>query len=275
MGGGLGHITRYLAFCNTMKYRPDIITVCEQVANKKINLKGVNCFIPDQKARASKKALKQWLRILLKKLSPQQFFIDAFPGGIVGELCDLPELKLTEISYLARQLKWKTYLKRITGTFPEIKRVYLLETLSENHFAFIKKLNAKISKLTLIDKISDITSVTLPKNYWLVVHSQSGKELHELYNFAIETAKLKKHKPDIVIVCPGKRPEFLDERVIHLDIYPANGLFKKAQYVFSAAGFNTMRQMRNYQDKHFVMPFERALDDQFFRLSSNSSAISF
>jgi hypothetical protein len=272
LGGGLGHITRYLAFCHTFAVQPDLITVCNSVKERKIDLENVKIHIPQENDIQSRDLFRRWLTSVIVATRPRQFIIDAFPAGILGELCDLKILEEIECVYLARHLKWNEYQKRLQGKPPKFSRVLLLEELCPDHQAFISNLTgANVSEISLVDdeapQISD-----LPADYWLIVHSEAGEELEALWNFARETASIQDKKPAFVVVSPGKKPAFIPKEVLHLDVFSAHGMFAGAAKVFSGAGFNIVRQMRPYAHKHYILPFERSLDDQFFRASKVANA---
>jgi hypothetical protein len=57
----------------------------------------------------------------------------------------------------------------------------------------------------------------------------------------------------------------LPARTHALDIFPADAYFADAQRIFSAAGFNVMRQTARYRSKHTALPMPRRFDDQFER----------
>ncbi len=264
LGGGFGHITRYLAFCNSFDISPDLITVNKAVAQGQIQIPNAKVFVVPESAQSSKENLQAWLKNLISSQQPEYFFIDAFPGGILGELCDLEILNSCKNIYLARILKWQTYTQRITGNFPELHEILLLEDLMPEQNSFLKSQNCSCKSVELQDKVVE-SKLNLPDEFWLIIHSKADEELLGLYEYALETAKLTNNTKQLVVVAPGSRPDFIARQVIHLDLYPAHGLFSKAELVFSGAGFNMVRQMAGMKETHKIIPFKRALDDQFFR----------
>lgn len=52
---------------------------------------------------------------------------------------------------------------------------------------------------------------------------------------------------------------------IQKDIYPASMLFESAERIFTACGFNVMKQTEHFRERHFFISFERRYDDQFKR----------
>lgn len=264
LGGGYGHLTRFLAFCHTFSLNPELITASADLIEKFPLPTEVKVHVPDEQAIADQESFSIWLEKLIVDRKPPLFFIDAFPGGILGELCNIKILEQVECVYLARLLKWQEYLRRISGTFPKFSKILRLEELSPEHEIFLKDCACPVKDVQLIDppmeKISD-----LPAGFWLVIHSNSGDELEQLWNYALDTARLQKASPFFVVVAPGSRPAYLPNDALHLDTYPATSLLKDAAKVISAAGFNICRQMQPYREKHLLMPFKRSLDDQFLR----------
>jgi hypothetical protein len=47
-----------------------------------------------------------------------------------------------------------------------------------------------------------------------------------------------------------------------VDAVPAAPLYAAAAGIVTAAGFNTVRELAPYRDRHVCVPFERRLDDQ-------------
>ena len=219
-----------------------------------------------------KDELKYWVRQHIKEIKPDRLIVDAFPGGILGELTDLPELSnIKQIEYIARILKTDVYKKRINDNLPKFTKIWQIEELGKEQNLFIEKLvvanNASITKLKLNYPVSVVdSSVILPPNCWLIVHSGSEIELQELFNYAQDTAMLENMSPNFVVIGQIQRPEFLPDDIPYYSIYPVTSLLEKADKIISGAGFNIMQQMSEMKEKHLVIPFERALDDQFLRL---------
>lgn len=269
MGGGLGHITRFAAFCNTTGLQPLLVTNCEAVRSGRIKVSSEQTFFPDQQEQHDQGLLRIWIEKILKETRCERFIIDSFPAGILGELSNLKALNSLHCEYLARILKLPAYLKRVSGNLPAFAKTYLLETLLPQQYQMLEK--SDVINIDLNDP--DLTEETpfhepLPESFWLIIHSGNHEELKQLWLYATQTAELEKAKPDMLMISPGRRPDFLPESCRHFDVYPARQLLNKAKRVFSAAGFNIMRQMRRVATKHHVLPFNRALDDQFFRAAN-------
>ena len=270
-GGGLGHITRFFAFCNTTGIKPVLIT-----ANNKIDKVLLNCFakdvfvLPDNLA-TNKEGLRNWLYEIIKRISPDRFIVDAFPGGILGELVDFRELDDIKIEYIARILKLETYNKRLNGRLPKISKIWQVEKFGEEQSIWLKNLANEnkigIDKLRLdYPDFNNDFSISLPQDCWLIVHSGSEQEVLELYEYASDVAMVENLSPSFVVVGQVSRPEFLPNEIPYYSVYPVTGLLKKASRVISGAGFNIIQQMALMREKHMALPFERPLDDQTLRL---------
>jgi len=266
LGGGLGHITRFNAFCRTFSVTPDLFTNCEEVRNGKIKTAAASTCFPDTEEQKTKNSLADAFKKAIKSSRPEQIIIDAFPAGILGELAGIEELKNLECVFLARILKMSAYLRRLDSPLPDFAQIYVLEELIPDQSAYFSA-NATIENLVLTDDDAPIAECHIQQisGRWLIVHSENGEELHSLYKYAQNTAEIEKCRPDFAVIAPGVRPGWLPKQAIFANIYPAHELFPVATRVFSGAGFNIVRQMRQMRDKHFIMPFNRALDDQHYR----------
>lgn len=273
MGGGLGHITRFAAFCHSTGIRPVLLTNCEAVKSGRIEVAAERCLFPDAAQQSSPAGMREWFLKVLLDEAPDRLIIDSFPAGILGELVDLPEFSKIRSEYLARILNISRYFQRVKGSLPWFSRVCRLEKLKDDHETLLNSVSSDIYELELTDPPAAETAIStmaLPEGYWAVIHSGCQEELRQLWEYASQTAICEEQNPGFVFVCPGPRPPWLPARVLHLDLYPANTIMAGAARVFSAAGFNIMRQMRSRKSIHEVMPFPRALDDQFFRAAGCS-----
>lgn len=221
--------------------------------------------------------LRNWVCKQINKIKPDRLIIDAFPGGILGELTDLPELnQINQIEYIARILKTDVYQKRFNGNLPKFTKIWLVEELGKEQKLLIEKFaaanNALITKLKLNYPVSVVdSSIILPPKCWLIIHSGSDNELQELFNYAQDTAMLENISPNFAVIGQIQRPVFIPDEIPYYSIYPVTTLLEKADKIISGAGFNIMQQMSEMKKKHLVLPFDRALDDQFLRLKLTKS----
>ena len=269
-GGGLGHFTRFIAWCHTTDEKPLLLTNCPAATDSRLLPAGVECLMPE-KSVINRNGLREWLKKTVLEQRPARLIIDAFPGGIFGELCDLPELDSIECVYLARILQLEKYLQR-TGQLklPQPGSILELEELKPEHQSFNRQLCSKISKIELIDppaRVAEQIARQLPAEFSLILHSGPDNEVEELCRYAVETSEIRGSETPFVVVSSGARPASCPSTALHFNLWPADWLIKRATAVFSGAGFNIIRQMKGSEKPHCVMPFNRALDDQFFRLA--------
>jgi hypothetical protein len=178
-------------------------------------------------------AFRAWLTPLLREAD--ELIVDTFPGGILGELCGMP---LPRASLVARRLRWEVYEERLDGPLPAYARTYEVEPLGVGE------------PLALAH--APIGEPLTPEPHWLVVHAGPRHELDQLVARAAGAPKL-------IVVSPR-----------HTDVYPVAPHLAHAERVITAAGFNAIHENARWRDRHTIVPFPRALDDQFGRAESVS-----
>ena len=266
VGGGLGHLTRARAVVHTLGL-DEPITVVSSLAHGALP-KAFTKSVPDtwcfeaMPTNPTRESARCRVQELVDRLKPRRMVIDAFPGGILGELCDLRWPSTLERIHLARLLHWSRYRRRLLGELPVFAKTLLLEPLTDEHRQGLEHRSRTMEPITLADPPS--ATPELPNGEWLVVHSQPVSEILELVAYAEQVKKRRDPDAALRLISPC-RPSELPEHVAHASVYPAWPLFRHARHVVSACGFNTMRQTRPIRHKHSFLPFERALDDQFER----------
>lgn len=272
LGGGLGHLTRFTAFCHTLGIKPVLVASQKDCLKDLFKTFASEIFIVPNYLTYDKEGLKKWLFDLINRMKPDRMILDAFPAGILGELSECNScFEDIRIEYIARILKLETYQKRVLGGFPNISKIWKVEKLGKEQEDWFNKLvlsnNLSIEDLNLCyPDFNEDLIINLPDNCWLIVHSGSEEELQELYEYAKDEALQENNHPNIVVVGQVSRPAFLSENIPYYSVYPITNLLKKATRVVSGAGFNIMKQMSKMKAKHIVLPFDRALDDQHLRL---------
>lgn len=267
VGGGLGHLTRFSSFLRTMEIDEPVAVIASSpfVRDKRVVSDKHKVFVPPFRAARSKEDLIVWLQEVIDELKPDSVYIDAFPAGILGELTQVFFPSGAKVFLLARLIKWPVYLERIPVFNKKFERVYLFENLSGEYLQFLEENSAKLEDLQLdlpqIESVLECRSA----DKWLVIHSGPDSELKSLLKKVEEDLEKEKNKSQVLVVYPGRKPDFVLERYEYVNLYPAFGLFKDAARVYSGAGFNMLDQMRTMRNKHYVMPFERILDDQYER----------
>ncbi|HEX8072308.1 MAG TPA: hypothetical protein VF546_20350 [Pyrinomonadaceae bacterium] len=279
MGGGLGHLTRARAVLHTLRLteRATLLTASPYADDPRVTGGLPVRKVPSGLA-ADVPAYRAWLARLLDELRPTALYLDTFPAGIRGELCDFPALARLPVHYLARLLRWAEYAKLITNAPVRLQTTYVLEPLAPAHAAFVARHSARSVPLTLrepprtaTDEAARVLVEPLTRDgrtFWLVVHSAPCAEVAELVAYADELRRLEQPEARLVLLTRAAPPA-LPAAVRRLDFYPAAALFPFAARVVSACGFNVMREMAAHRHKHRFMPFPRRFDDQFARAASH------
>jgi hypothetical protein len=92
---------------------------------------------------------------------------------------------------------------------------------------------------------------------WLVVHTGPAREVRALARIADE----RRGQAPLRVVTP-LRVDGLPAGAEVVAAVPAAPLYAGAAGIVTAAGFNTVRELAPYRDRHVCVPFERRLDDQ-------------
>jgi hypothetical protein len=293
LGGGLGHLTRMRALLHTLGEgvggEPVNALVSSPLALDPRALGGWAALLAPAEMSHVPAALGAWVAAAVLRLRPRVIYVDAFPGGILGELCGMAWPAGTELFHAARRLSWPRYSGRLArpggGPLPQFAATYVLEPLEPDHHAALAGCSRTLAEQTVADPpaapappaappISDEPS-TPPADAWLVVHSGPAPEILQLIAYAESLQLLEGSRAPLALIAP-RRPELPDgpprlvglpEAVAHFDLYPAWPLFTAAPRIVTACGFNVMRQAARHHARHRYMPFPRPLDDQFVRAS--------
>jgi hypothetical protein len=263
MGGGLGHQVRARAFLHTIGYagRATLVTASERAKDVRVIGDLELAQAPNGLERDAA-AFRQWLMDLLAERAADCLCVDAFPAGILGELNgSLPGLQLWHV---ARLLRWHNYAPLLRGEPLAFDRCWCVEPLHVEHRAFLDAHCKVVEALELVDPPQPCAAAEEAEPYWLVVHSGPRDEVAELAAFAHEIRALESAAVPLLVITRHP-PRELPPQTRVLDVFPAEAYFAGAQRIFSAAGFNVMRQTERYRDKHTVLPMPRRFDDQLER----------
>jgi hypothetical protein len=99
----------------------------------------------------------------------------------------------------------------------------------------------------------------------LIVHSGSEEEVRDLISYAEEMRHYEGTQARLMVAAPTQAVLALSPAVETLGFFPASVLFPLADRVVSGCGFNVMRQMAPFRQKHYYLPFARRFDDQYWR----------
>ncbi|MEP6939879.1 MAG: hypothetical protein ABI846_08945 [Rudaea sp.] len=268
IGGGLGHLVRARAFLHTLGLGADAtLLTASGFADDRRVIGDLDVLRPPLELQEDAAALREWLQSELARRRIDVLCVDAFPAGILGELCDL-RVSGAEWWHVARLLRWPDYAAMLRGRPPRYARCWRLEALAPDHQAFLDAHCARIDDLALTDAPAagaiEAILATNDEVYWLVVHSGPKSEVDELVAFAREVRDAEGRDVPLRVVSPHATSDPA-ANVQAIDLHPADALFAGAQRIFSAAGFNVMRQTQAHRARQRVLPMPRRFDDQFER----------
>jgi hypothetical protein len=257
-GGGLGHLTRVRAFLTmTRPGREAVILTSSPFAADRRVVGPYRTVGPPPDADPGR-----WYASAVAGLAPTELVVDAFPGGLYGELtpASVPASVRTT-THLARLLRWTRYRAVVSGPLPHYDHTWCVEPLSADHHADLAAVSGAMAPLGLVDPPA-VDVPALDAGAWLIVHSGPAAEVAELIGYAEETAALEGERARFVLVAPRSAAR---GGVDSVDAYPAWPLFSRASRIITAAGCNAVRQTGPWRDRHRMVPFPRRYDDQFTR----------
>ena len=81
--------------------------------------------------------------------APDALLVDAFPGGVLGELCGLGALAGLELHHTARLLRWGVYARRCEGPLPRYDAAAVVEPLHPGHARALGAICGNVAPLAL------------------------------------------------------------------------------------------------------------------------------
>ena len=294
LGGGLGHVARSRALLHTLGAaaggrgsgldgEPVTVLVSTPLGLDSRALGSWAAMLAPDGAAASAAALGAWVGEAVARLRPRAVYVDAFAGGVLGELCGMAWPPGVELCHTARRLRWQRYRRRLGGgPLPAYRRTYVVEPLEEEHRAALAACSAELAEVALVDPperpmargetSSDKPAAGVAREHaWLVVHSGPLAEIHQLVAYAADLRRQAGSSAPLVLIAPFRFQEPSAE-VVHFDCYPAWPLFAAAPCIVTACGWNSMRQTEPHRERHHCLPFPRPLDDQFKRAARRRRA---
>lgn len=215
---------------------------------------GLELLVPGFDDAADPAALGTWVAGAIAEREPDVLLVDAFPGGVLGELCGLAALEGVALHHTARLLRWGVYARRCAAPLPRYEAVHVVEPLHPAHERVLAGLADAVAPLALPEPPAPEGG---PGDAWLVVHTGPAREVRTLARIADE----RRGGAPLRVVTPV-RVDGLPAGAEVVDAVPAAPLYAGAAGIVTAAGFNTVRELALHRDRHVCVPFERRLDDQ-------------
>lgn len=260
MGGGYGHLVRTQKVIASLKIQDyKVITSNPLVSNifEKGQFELID--IPD-----SKEDLGEVLSNFFASNQFNTLIVDTFPNGILGELSLVENLPVG-LQLVARRIIWKSY-EPILSYDITYDNAWQVEEFEEAQEQFMMFRCSSILPIHLDYKCQKPAIKLDDSPYWIIVHSFNKEEVDVLIQQAQDLAQLEAVSPTLVVITDQDMPEATGLKVIHSS--EANRYFEHADKIFSAAGFNTIQELKPYHNKHVCIPFPRKYDDQFWRKGS-------
>lgn len=265
IGGGLGHLVRAQAFLRGVGLLDSAFVLTASAFARDARVaRGLQLLHAPHALEHDAGAFRRWLTRELERLGADCLCVDAFPAGILGELCDLPAGLVARCWHVARLLRWDDYARVLRGTPPRFERCWRVEELGAPQQHWLERHSDRCEPLELADAPLEAPHIEMREPFWLIVHSGPRQEVAELLAYADEIRAAERSEVPLWLASLAP-PAALPRATRVLDVYPAAALFAHAQRIFSAAGFNVMRQSAAYRHKHMVLPMPRRYDDQFER----------
>src|SRR5580765_3154103 len=172
LGGGLGHLVRACAFLHTLRLGANAIVLTASAHARDARVAaGLDLLLAPAELQDDAARLRDWLANAIERLAIDRVCVDAFPAGILGELCDFVPPRAVEWWHVARLLRWDAYAPLLHGAPPRHARAFRLEPLHTAHQVFLDAHCARIEELDLIDEPCTASPPMRPAvPYWLVVH---------------------------------------------------------------------------------------------------------
>lgn len=231
LGGGLGHLSRAR---KVLGDRDDAVLLTASGHARDPRVTAGRPVIPvPRRLGHERAAFRAWITALLDELQPDELLVDAFPGGVLGDLCGL---ELPPARLIGRRVRWDVYGRRLDGPLPRYDVVHALEELGYDP-------PGPVEPLVLPHAAPGAPLADEP--HTLVVHAGPEAELQQLLTLA---------HGNTIVVHPN-----------HRDVYPVEPHLAHASRIITGAGFNAMHETAPYRDRHTAVPFARALDDQHAR----------
>lgn len=267
MGGGLGHLTRAQAVEHTLGLENLRVLTAAAEANKVFHSHNL-LKVPPQ--HFSPAPYQKWMNSRLKRYEFGNIYVDTFPNGLLGELQPWLAEWDGKLHYIARAMNMEAYQSRIPDSFPQIEKTYIVDPLPDDQMAFIDKHSKAIEQVDLTYPQPELPPQLLAMlnrmspPIWLIVHSGPASEVDALLAYARDIARAEREQPSwLICTLCNYSSVYRDVQVIQH--YPAWSLFEHVDRIFTACGFNSMLQLKDLEEKHHFLPFERKYDDQFER----------
>ena len=266
LGGGWGHLSRVRAYAQSQGLANIRILTANPVAYQ--------WFTPEQilwlsvAKNVGPAELGQAIQAALATVSVTHWYVDTFPGGILGELQGII-ITAPSHTLLVRRLRWEAYAPQLGQGAMHYHRALLFEEVGPDQQAW---LTAHVDQTVQVPYPAPNTDVLrifpflslYPGPYWLVMHTSHQEEVESLWAHAQDVAKAEGLSPTWILLTdqalPAPSPGMVLQESTPWDWFP------HVDRIFCGGGFNTLHQVLPYAEKVKAIPFPRRFDDQAERI---------
>lgn len=225
--------------------------------------------------------LNAWLRARSEELRPETVIVDAFPGGLMGELIPWPFGSVRAL-HLCRLMDWSAYRDRVPGPWPRYDAIHAFEALTAEHRAALDACSECIVEeafrpLPALDEEVEAARGLRQSRHgdaptWLIIHSGPLAEVAKLVLAAREEREEASSSARLLVITPRPTPQLAVDAI---RFYPARAFFPHVERVYSGAGFNCLAERGLFAGPWRAMAFPRQFDLQFERLArcANDTAL--
>ncbi|NME70953.1 hypothetical protein [Flammeovirga aprica] len=263
LGGGLGHLTRVKRLISTLGIESDFLIFSTAWATKVFP--SDQCIIIDTEVVNDKGKLFDYLLHQLIKHAVTDLYIDTFPLGLFKEIDFNLIPKQCRTHYIARYLKWNTYIQKSSFQNVKFDTSYIIDFMNQEQFRFIKSNSNTVHHYQLKPSKVKAGQQNQEQKYYLINHSGSQEEVLQLLELLKKHPGYKQSNLPILINSPKDFSGVIADNVEMIHQYPAHSLFDQAKLIVTGCGYNSMIETLPFFEKHIFTPFERKFDNQFER----------
>lgn len=200
LGGGLGHLVRAHAVAEALGQEEQtvLLTASPFAGDERVTGGLPVERVPDSLER-DPAALRGWI----EDLAPDELVVDAFPGGILGELCGFDA---APCRHVARLLRWERYERRLDGSLPRFEETFVLEPLADVHARALEGASDRLAPLELPPAPASPRLSAVDEPHWLVVHAGPEEEVAELVLYARDRMAAEGATARLVVISPVRPP---------------------------------------------------------------------
>ncbi|MEQ8169775.1 MAG: hypothetical protein ABRQ38_12865 [Candidatus Eremiobacterota bacterium] len=271
-GGGTGHIVRGYSILRELKREHELFMIASSPYVHILNNSSISVFkIPGSHENTLDNSVI--IKNIIDFINPALLIVDTFYYGYYGELLHYLQLKSLKKIFVFRD-------RQDEMTHPDLSCYDIViipdpsgyRRLPEEKLNFIRTgyiVCRKPDELKPAHEALLYLRVSSPgKKIILVMHSGYGHEGENLFHMASKAVSEMKRE-DLIVRFASMKP-LSDAKLspYHINYFPAVELLKPVDIVISGGGYNTCHEVSMAGKKRILTAFNRQIDDQSVRISS-------